>query len=55
MYKGSMICIHMLGLAALVGAGVYIYLNETKQLNRIKRTCQNKVNEVKEDIKEMLE
>lgn len=55
MCKTSMVCIHIIGVAALTAAACYIYLNETNQLNRVKRTCFKKVNEVKEDIKEMLE
>ena len=47
MCKTSMVCIHIIGVAALTAAACYIYLNETNQLNRVKRTCFKKVNEVK--------
>ena len=50
-----MICIHVLGVAVLLTAGCYIYLNETNQLNKVKRTCLKAVNEVKEDIKDIID
>ncbi len=55
MFKGSMIFIHLVGFTALVAMGTYIYLNETKQLNNIKRKCKNTINDIKEDLTNNME
>ena len=47
--------IHAIGIGALMASFAYIYLNETGKLNKIKRLCMNKAQNIKEDLKEKLD
>lgn len=55
MCKTSMFCIHALAVGMLMGAAAYIYLNETGKLEKVKRSCSNKVMDIKDDLKQKLD
>ena len=51
-FSKTIIC--TMTIMALACASAYIYLNETDQLNRVKRQCYNKVMDVKDEIKKKI-
>jgi len=51
MCKVTVFTIHALATVALVGAGCYIFLNESGRLGKVKRECYNKMMDVKDEIK----
>lgn len=54
MCKATWICIHTLAVGAIGLATYYIVLNETGNLDRVKRKCYNKFMDIKEDINKKL-
>ena len=54
MCKTSIFFIHFIGISALVGLSTYVYLNETGNLNKVKRKCFSKMMDIKDDFKKSL-
>lgn len=46
----TMVCTYLLSFTLLAGSMAYIYLNETGNLEKVKRKCKNKVLDLKDDV-----
>lgn len=54
MCKTSWFLLHSIAALSIATAACYIYLNETDQLEKVKRQCYNKTMDMKDRIKKKL-